>query len=173
MSLQSIRKSVHQAFFPVRFENEKIENLHEFISQNDSDIEYWSMEGLLLEFIRIIKNFNEKDIQYFFETIHLWDSYHLVIIADKLLDTNVRANVKYDFGILYCKIFCLYEKFDSYYLIDNLEIAVNMYNSKPDLPILVDLTGKINFLFQNKQITQQQFQHSLLFIEHCKDELSN
>lgn len=173
MTLKSIQKSVHKAFFPTKFSNEKIEKLYHFISQNDNDIEYWENTNLLVEFINIIKNFNQDDVKYFFSTINLWDSYHLVIIADKLLDNNVKASVKYDFGFVYCKIFCTYEKFDSYFLIDNLEIAVNMYNSKLNLNILVDLTTKVNLLFQNKQITKQQFQHSLSFITRCTDELSN
>ncbi|WP_131701458.1 hypothetical protein [Chryseobacterium sp. FH2] len=173
MNLQSIKKSVHKAFFPIKFKNQKVEELYNFISQNDSDIEYWKNTDLLDEFINIIKDFNQHDVRYFFRTIKWWNSYHLVIIADKLLDNNVKSSVKYDFGFVYCKIFCLYEKFDSYFLIDNLEIAVNMYNSGLDLNILADLTAKVNFLFQHKQITQQQFQHSLSFINHCTDELSN
>jgi len=168
-SLKLIRKSVRKAFFKVKFDHENVDRLHTFISKNGREIKYASIDGLLMEFIKIIKKFTEKDVQYFFDTIHLWNSYHLVIIADKLLDTNVRAHVKYDFGILYCKIFCLYEKFDSYYLIDNLEIAVNMYHSKLDVLLLEELTGKIQFLFQNRQITGQQLQHSLLFIEQCKN----
>ena len=59
MNLQSIRKSMHHAFFPVKFKNEKIEKLHDFISQNDRDAEYWQLNGLLGEFINIIKNFNQ------------------------------------------------------------------------------------------------------------------
>lgn len=171
MNLQSIGKSVHQAFFPVKFKNEKIENLHTFISQNDSNTEYWYVGGLLSDFMDIIKNFNREDIQYFFQSIHLWDSYHLVVIADKLLDNNVKSIVKYDFGIVYCKIFCLYEKFDSYFLIDNLEIAINMYASKPNLAMLIDLTTKVQLLFQNKQINKQQFEYNLSFISKLQNEL--
>lgn len=171
MNFGSLGKSVHQAFFPIKFKNEKIENLHTFISQNDSNTESWYIGGLLSDFIDIIKNFNREDIQYFFETIHLWDSYHLVVIADKLLDNNVKAIVKYDFGIVYCKIFCLYEKLDSYFLIDNLEIAVNRYQSKPNLTMLIDLTAKIQLLFQNKQITKQQLEYNISFINTLQNEL--
>lgn len=171
MNLQSIRKSMHHAFFPVRFKNEKIEKLHDFISQNDRDAEYWQLNGLLGEFINIIKNFNQDDVRFFFNTINLWDSYHLVIIADKLLDPTVKASVKYDFGFVYCRIFCLYEKLDSYYLVDSLEIAVNMYDSKLNLSMLVDLATKINLLFQNKQITKQQLDYNLSFINKLQNEL--
>jgi hypothetical protein len=171
LNLQSIGKSVRKAFFPSKFKNKKVENLHKLVSQNDSNIEYWYLGGLLSDFINIIKNFNQKDVEYFFKTIHLWNSYHLVVIADKLLESNVKASVKYDFGIVYCKIFCQYEKFDSYFLIDNLEIAVTMYNSKLDLNILLDLTTKVQLLFQNKQINKQQFDYHLSFINKLQNEL--
>ena len=94
MNLQAIQQSVHRAFFPVKFKNEKIKNLHDFIAQNDQDAEHWQLDDLLGDFINIIKNFNWEDIQYFFKNIKLWNSYHLVIIADKLLDNNVKASVK-------------------------------------------------------------------------------
>lgn len=171
MNLQTIRKSVHQAFFPIKFENKNVEILQKFISENDNDTEHWQLDDLLGDFINIIKNFNWEDIQYFFKNINLWDSYHLVIIADKLLDNNVKASVKFDIGFVYCKIFCLYEKFDSYYLIDNLDIAVNMYNSKLDLNIIIDLTTKIHFLHQNKQITKQQLDYNISFINKIQNEL--
>jgi len=171
MSLKSIRRSVHQAFFPKNFENKKIENLHRFVSQNDSNTEHWLIGGLLSDFINIIKDFNPDDVQYFFKNFHLWDSYHLVIIADKLLDNDVKINVQFDFGFVYCKIFCLYERLDSYFLIDSLEIAVNMYDSKLNLNLLVDLTTKIHVLFQNKQISKQQFDYNLSFINKLQNEL--
>jgi len=171
MNFRSLSRSVHQVFFPSKFTNKKIENLHTFISQNDSHSESWYIGGLLSDFIEIIKNFNKEDIRYFFQTIHLWDSYHLVIIADKLLDNNVKAIVKYDFGIVYCKIFCLYEKMDSYFLIDNLEIAVNKYESTLNWPLLIDLTTKIQSLYQNKQITKQQFVYNISFLNTLQNEL--
>lgn len=171
LNLESIRKSVRSALFSQKFENEKLENLHKLVSENDSNIEYWYLGGLLSDFIDIIKNFNQNDVEYFFKTIHYWDSYHLVVIADKLLDSNVKASVKYDFGIVYCKIFCMYEKFDSYFLIDNLEIAVKMYDSKLDLTILIDLTTKIQLLFQNEHINKQQFDYNLSFINTLQNEL--
>lgn len=171
LNLGSIRKSVRKAFFSPKFKNKKVEELQQLVSQNDSNIEYWYLGGLLSDFINIIKNFNEKDVEYFFETIHLWNSYHLVVIADKLLENNVKANVKYDFGIVYCKIFCLYEKFDSYFLIDNLEIAVTMYDSKLDVNILLDLTTKVQLLFEHKQISKQQFDYNLSFINKLQNEL--
>ncbi|GAA4162355.1 hypothetical protein GCM10022217_29620 [Chryseobacterium ginsenosidimutans] len=171
LNLESIGKSVRRAFFPTKFENEKVKNLYQLVSENDSNTEYWYLGSLLSDFINIIKNFNQNDVEYFFKTIHFWDSYHLVVIADKLLDSNVKANVKYDFGIVYCKIFCLYEKFDSYFLIDNLEIAVTMYDSKLDLNILIDLTTKVQLLFQNEQINKQQFDYNLSFINKLQNEL--
>jgi hypothetical protein len=171
MNLKSIRRSVHQAFFPKRFENDKVENLHKFVFQNGNNTENWLIGGLLSDFIDIIKDFNRDDIQYFFKSFHLWDSYHLVIIADKLLDNNVKTNVQFDFGFVYCKIFCLYEKLDSYYLVDSLEIAVNMYNSKLSLNLLIDLTTKIHLLYQNKQINKQQFDYNLSFINKLQNEL--
>lgn len=171
MNLQAIQQSVHRAFFPVKFKNEKIKNLHDFIAQNDQDAEHWQLDDLLGDFINIIKNFNWEDIQYFFKNIKLWNSYHLVIIADKLLDNNVKASVKFDIGFVYCKIFCLYERLDSYYLIDNLEIAVTMYNSKLDLNIIIDLTAKVRLLHQNQQITKQQLDYNLSFINKLQNEL--
>lgn len=171
LSLEEIGKSVHRVLFSQKFENEKVEKLYDFVSQNDSNTEYWHIGGLLSDFIEIIKNFNREDVEYFFETMHFWDSYHLVVIADKLLDSNVKASVKYDFGTVYCKIFYLYEKFDSYFLIDNLEIAVKMYDSKLDLNTLIDLTAKLHILFQNKQISKQQFDYNLSFINTLQNEL--
>lgn len=171
MSIQSIRRSVHHALFPLKFENKKIEALQHFIAQNESNTEYWYTGGLLNEFVNIIKNFDQNDIQDFFNNIHLWDSYHLVIIADKLLDNNVKSSVKCDLGQVYCRIFCKYEMFDPYYLIDNLEIAVTMYHSKLDINILVDLTAKLQLLFQSKQITRQQFEYNLSFINKLRNEL--
>mgnify|MGYP000851689155 CR=1 FL=1 len=171
LNLEEIGKSVHRVLFSQKFENEKVERLHDFVSENDSNTEYWHIGGLLSDFIEIIKNFHKEDVEYFFKTIHFWDSYHLVVIADKLLDSNVKASVKYDFGIVYCKIFCLYEKFDSYYLVDNIEIAITMYNSKLDLDILIDLTAKLHLLHHNKQISKQQFDYNLSLINTLQNEL--
>lgn len=171
LDLDEIGKTVHRILFSHKFKNRKIKQLHDFVSENDSNTEYWYPEGLLGDFIDIIKNFTQEEVEYFYATLHFWDSYHLVVIADKLLDPHVKANVKYDFGTVYCKIFCLYEKFDSYYLIDNLEIAVQMYNSKPNLALLVDLTAKPHLLFQNQQISRQQFDYNLLFINTLQNDL--
>ncbi|SIQ44661.1 hypothetical protein SAMN05880574_11329 [Chryseobacterium sp. RU37D] len=170
-NLRFLRRTVNSALFPIKFENKKIENLHTFISQYDKSSEHWQIDGLLSDFIDLIKVFNKEDIQYFFKNIELWDSYHLVIIADKLLDNNVKSSVNFDFGFVYCKIFCLYEKLDSYFLVDNIEIAVKMYNSKLNLNLIVDLTAKIHLLFQNKQITKQQFDYNLSFINKLQNEL--
>ncbi|MCW3161070.1 hypothetical protein [Chryseobacterium oryctis] len=171
LSLKSISKSVNNTFFPLKFENEKIEKLHQFVSKNDGDAEHWELSNILGEFINILKDFNQDDFRYFFKTVKFWNSYHLVIIADKFLDNNVKASIQHDLGAAYCKIFCVYEKFDPYFLIDSLEIAVEMYNSKLDLNILVDLTIKLQMLFKNKQITKQQFEHNIQFINKLQNEL--
>lgn len=166
-----IERKVYRVLFPRKFKNEKIQLLHDFVSKNDVNIEYWYPEGLLGNFIGIIKDFTPEDISYFFETINLWDSYHMVVIADKLLDNHVKESVKYDFGTVYCRIFCQYEKFDSYYLIDNLEIAINTYNSKPDIILLIDLTAKVQLLYNHQRIGKQQFDYTLLLIKKLQNEL--
>ncbi|WP_155844930.1 hypothetical protein [Chryseobacterium daeguense] len=171
MNLQSLKKTVNSALFPLKFENRKIDDLHKFITQNDSNTEHWEIDGLLGDFISIIGKFEKEDIQYFFKNISRWESYHLVIIADKLLDNNVKSSVSFDFGFVYCKIFCLYEKLDSYFLVDNLEIAVNMYNSKLNLNMIVNLTAKINLLYQNKLINKQQFDYNISLINKLQNDL--
>ncbi len=171
LNIESIRQSVRRKFFKPVFDNDKIEKLHHLVSGNDSNTDYWYIGGLLSDFINVIKTFQPEDIRYFFDTIHKWDSYHLVVIADKLLDSDVKANVKYDFGMVYGKIFCLYEKFDPYFLIDNLEIAFTMYNTRPDMDILTDLKAKMHLLFRYKQINRQQFEYNLSLINQLRNEL--
>ncbi|WP_172277616.1 hypothetical protein [Chryseobacterium sp. LAM-KRS1] len=164
MNIQSLKKQFYKTLFPPRFENERVKKLHDFICENDSTTDFWEMGGLLSIFINIIKDFNEDDIEYFFETIHLWDGYHLVIIADKLMENTVKANVNYDLGKIYFKIFLSYEKLDSYYLLDNLELIFKMYRSKLDIETLISISSKIKYLYQNKQITRQQFDHNLSYL---------
>ncbi|WP_294304213.1 hypothetical protein [uncultured Chryseobacterium sp.] len=166
-----IERKIYRVLFPRKFKNEKIRLLHDFVSKNDGNTDYWYPEGLLGDFIGIIKDFSPEDIDYFFETISLWDSYHLVVIADKLLENYVKESMKYDFGIVYCRIFCRYEKFDSYYLIDNLEMAINRYDSKPDIMLLIDLTSKIHLLFNHEIIGKQQLDYNLLLIKKLQNEL--
>ena len=166
MNIKSLKKQFYRTLFPPRFENEKVKNLYEFISKNDSTTDFWEMGGLLSQFINIIKHFDEQAIQYFFKTIHLWDGYHLVIIADKLMENMVKENVNYDLGKIYFKIFLSYEKLDSYYLLDNLELIFKMYHSKLDIETLISIASKIKFLYQHKQITRQQFDHNLSFINN-------
>ncbi|ASK32565.1 hypothetical protein CEY12_21845 [Chryseobacterium sp. T16E-39] len=166
MNIKSLKKQFYRTLFPPRFENEKVKKLYEFISENDSTTDFWEMGGLLSQFIRIIEDFNEDDIQYFFQTIHLWDGYHLVIIADKLMEKKVKENVNYDLGKIYFKIFLSYEKLDSYYLLDNLELIFKMYHSKLDMETLISIASKIKFLYQNKQITRQQFDQNMSYINN-------
>lgn len=166
MSIKSLRKQFYRRLFPPRFDNEKVKSLHKFISENDSTTDFWEMGGLLSQFIDLIKDFNEEDIQYFFKTIDLWDGYHLVMIADKLMENMVKTNVNYDLGKIYFKIFLSYEKLDSYYLLDNLELIFKMYHSRLDIETLISIASKIKFLYQNKQITRQQFDHNLSFINN-------
>ncbi|MBB6369437.1 hypothetical protein [Chryseobacterium shigense] len=173
MNIRRLKKTFYKTLFPTKFGNKKIQALYNFVSQNDSDTEYWSIDGQLQEFIEIIKNFDESDIQYFFERIGLWNSYYLVIISDKFLDNHVKANVKYDLGKIYAKIFLLYEDYDPYFLIDNLEIAITMYESKIDIATLIDLISKIELLHHKKLITRQQRNHNIEFINSLTDELSN
>ncbi|HCA08409.1 MULTISPECIES: hypothetical protein [unclassified Chryseobacterium] len=173
MNIHQLKKTFYKTLFPPKFGNKKIQSLYNFVSQNDSDTEYWTIDGQLQEFIGIIKSFDESDIQYFFERISLWNSYYLVIISDKFLDSHVRANIKYDLGKIYAKIFLLYEDSDPYFLIDNLEIAVTMYESKIDTATLIDLTSKIEFMHHKKLITRQQRNHNIHFINSLTDELSN
>lgn len=166
MNIKSLKKQFYRTLFPPRFDNEKVKALYKFISENDSTTDFWEMGGLLSQFIDIIKDFNEEDIQYFFKTIDLWDGYHLVIIADKLMENMVKTNVNYDLGKIYFMIFLSYEKLDSYYLLDNLELIFKMYHSKLDIETLISIASKIKFLYQNKQITRQQFDHNLSFINN-------
>ncbi|MBK1895830.1 hypothetical protein [Chryseobacterium paridis] len=171
MDIKTLRKQFYKTLFPPRFDNARVKRLYKFISENDSTTDFWEMGGLLSKFIDIIKDFNEDDIQYFFTTIHLWDGYHLVIIADKLMENTVRANVNYDLGKIYFKIFLSYEKLDSYYLLDNLELIFKMYHSKLDIETWISIASKIKFLYQNKQITRQQFDQSLSFINNLNHDL--
>ncbi|MGH1516225.1 hypothetical protein [Chryseobacterium sp. JK1] len=164
MNIHLLKKTFYKTLFPPKFGNEKIQTLYHFVSQNDSNIGHWEIGGLLSDFISIIKDFTEADIQYFFERIRLWNSYYLVIISDKFLEPCVKANVKYDLGLIYTKIFLLYEDTDPYYLIDNLEIAIIMYSSKIDKATLIDLTHKIELMYYKKLITKQQYDHHLTFI---------
>ncbi|REC46512.1 hypothetical protein DRF67_14665 [Chryseobacterium pennipullorum] len=165
MNIHLLKKTFYKTLFPPKFGNEKIQSLYHFISQNDGPVERWEADGLLAEFIRIIKGFEESDITYFFERISLWNSYYLVIISDKFLDSHVRASVSYDLGLIYAKVFLLYEDADPYYLIDNLEIAITMYHSKIDKATLIDLTHKIELLHYRKLITKQQYDYHLTFIK--------
>lgn len=173
MNIHLLRKTFYKTLFPPNFGNKKIQSLYNFVSQNDSDAEYWTIDGQLNEFIGIIKNFEASDIQYFFERISLWNSYYLVIISDKFLDSHVKANVNYDLGKIYAKIFLLYEEADPYFLIDNLEIAVTMYDSKIDVATLIDLISKIEMLQHKKLITKQQRNYNIQFINSLNDELSS
>lgn len=173
MNIHQLKKTFYKTLFPPKFGNKKIQSLYNFVSQNDSDTEYWTIDAQLQEFIGIIKSFDQSDIQYFFERISLWNSYYLVIISDKFLDSHVKANIKYDLGKIYAKIFLLYEDSDPYFLIDNLEIAVTMYESKIDTATLIDLTSKIEFMHHKKLITRQQRNHNIHFINSLTDELSN
>lgn len=173
MNIHQLKKTFYKTLFPPKFGNKKIQSLYTFVSHNDRDTEYWSMDGQLQEFIGIIKSFDESDIQYFFERISLWNSYYLVIISDKFLDSHVKANVKYDLGKIYAKIFLLYEDSDPYFLIDNLEIAVTMYESNIDTATLIDLISKIEFMHHKKLITRQQRNYNIQFISSLTDELSN
>ena len=173
MNIHLLKKTFYKTLFPPKFGNKKIQALYNFVSQNDSDAENWTMDKQLQEFIDIIKIFNGDDIQYFFERIGLWNSYYLVIISDKFLDIHVKTNVKYDLGKIYAKIFLLYEDSDPYFLIDNLEIAVTMYDSKIDVATLIDLISKIELLHHKKLITRQQRNYYIQFINSLTDELSN
>lgn len=164
MNIHLLKKTFYKTLFPPKFGNEKIQNLYRFVSENDSNTEYWEVEGLLSDFICIIKDFKESDIQYFFERISLWNSYYLVIISDKFLEPHVRSSVKYDLGLIYAKIFLLYEDSDPYYLIDNLEIAITLYQSKIDKVTLIDLMHKTELLYYKKLITKQQYDYYLTFI---------
>ncbi|MDQ0780887.1 hypothetical protein [Chryseobacterium sp. W4I1] len=171
MNIHLLKKTFYKTLFPPKFGNKKIQSLYNFVSQNDNDAEYWTIDGQLQEFTEIIKTFEGIDIQYFFERIGLWNSYYLVIISDKFLDSHVRANVKYDLGKIYAKIFLLYEDSDPYFLIDNLEIAVTMYESKIDVATLIDLISKIELLHHKKLITRQQRNYNIQFINSLTDEL--
>jgi len=173
INIHLLKKTFYKTLFPPKFGNEKIQALYNFVSQNDSDAENWTMDKQLQEFIDIIKIFDGDDIQYFFERISLWNSYYLVIISDKFLDNHVKTNVKYDLGKIYAKIFLLYEDSDPYFLIDNLEIAVTMYDSKIDVATLIDLMSKIELLHHKKLITRQQRNYNIEFINSLTDELSN
>lgn len=173
ININLIRKNFYKRLFPPKFENERVQALYNFVSKNDNNFEHWELDGLLTDFINIIKIYDEKDTQHFFDTINLWNSYYLVIISDKFLDNRVKSNVTYDFGNIYAKIFLLYENFDSYFLIDSLEIAITMYNSKLDMITLIDLIGKINLLHHKKLITKQQYNYNIEFINRLKDEISS
>ncbi|WP_126654245.1 hypothetical protein [Chryseobacterium aureum] len=164
MNIHLLKKTFYKTLFPPKFGNEKIQNLYHFVSQNDSNIEHWEVGGLLSEFIGIIKDFEESDIQYFFERITLWNSYYLVIISDKFLEPHVKSVIKYDLGKIYAKIFLLYEDSDPYFLIDNLEIAITMYQSKIDKATLIDVMHKIELLYYKKLITKQQYDYHITFI---------
>lgn len=164
MNIHLLKKTFYKTLFPPKFGNEKIQTLYHFVAENDSNTEHWEADGLLSDFICIIKDFEEGDIQYFFERISLWNSYYLVIISDKFLEPHVRSMVKYDLGLIYAKIFLLYDDSDSYYLIDNLEIAITMYQSKIDKATLIDLLHKIELLYYKKLITKQQYDYHLTFI---------
>jgi len=72
--------------------------------------------------------------------------------------------IKYDLGLIYAKIFLLYEDSDPYFMIDNLEIAITMYQSKIDKATLIDLMHKIELLYYKKLITKQQNDYHLTFI---------
>lgn len=172
INIRLIREKFYKRLFPPKFGNERIQTLYNFISKNDNNFEHWEIGGLLTDFINIIKIYNEKDTQHFFDKINLWNSYYLVIISDKFLDSRVKSNITYDFGNIYAKIFLLYENFDSYFLIDNLEIAITMYNSKLELDTLIDLISKINLLHHKKLITKQQYNYNIAFINRLKDEIS-
>jgi len=171
INIHLIRKNFYKRLFPPKFGNERVQTLYNFISQNDSNFEHWELGGLLTDFINIIKHYDEKDTQHFFDKINLWNSYYLVILSDKFLDNRVKSNVTYDFGNIYAKIFLLYENFDSYFLIDNLEIAITMYSSKLELTTLIDLIAKIDLLYRKKLITKQQFEYNLSFINNLQNEL--
>ncbi|WP_099766575.1 hypothetical protein [Chryseobacterium sp. 52] len=173
MNIHLLKKTFYKTLFPPKFGNKRIQALYNFISENDSDAASWTIDGQLQEFISIIKSFDQNDIQYFFERIGLWNSYYLVIISDKFLDGHVKTNVKYDLGKIYAKIFLLYEDSDPYFLIDNLEIAVTMYESKIDVATLIDLTSKIELMHHKKLITRQQRNYNIQFINSLTDELSN
>ncbi|REC79046.1 hypothetical protein DRF60_07035 [Chryseobacterium elymi] len=172
MNIHLLKKTFYKTLFPPKFGNEKIQALYHFVSQNDSDAENWTIDKQLREFIDIIKIFDGDDIQYFFERIGLWNSYYLVIISDKFLDSHVKTNVKYDLGKIYAKIFLLYEDSDPYFLIDNLEIAITMYDSKIDTATLIDLMSKIELLHHKKLITRQQRNYNIQFINRLKDGIS-
>jgi hypothetical protein len=171
MNIHRLKKSLYIALFPLRFDSEKVKKLNQFISKNDSDTDTWKIGGLLSEFVDIIKDFTKDDIQCFFKTIKSWDSYHLVMIADKLLDGDVKSRVKYDLGMIYFKIFLSYEKFDSYYLLDNLELIFSMYNSKLDIETLISIASKIKLLYQNNLISKQQYESNMLFINNLNNDL--
>lgn len=173
INLHVIRKNFYKRLFPPKFGNERIQALYNFISKNDSNIDHWELDGLLTDFINIIKIYDEKDTKHFFDTINLWNSYYLVIISDKFLDNRVKSNVTYDFGTIYTKIFLSYENLDSYFLIDNLEIAITMYNSKLELSTVNDLITKIDLLHDKKLITKQQYNYNIAFINRLKDEISH
>ncbi|WP_292009775.1 hypothetical protein [Chryseobacterium sp.] len=172
MKIKSLKNSFYNTLIlhHPSFNNENVERLYNFIVDKNNNIRDWN-EEYLSEFTRILKNFKPDDIQYFFENINQWDSYYLVIIADKILNSNVKAQINYDLGRLYCKIFCSYEKFDSYYLIDNLEFAISMYHSKLNLSALTDLNNKIELLYQNDSIKSQQYQSSLDLLKKLQNEL--
>lgn len=171
MNIHQLKKTFYKTLFPPNFGNEKIQTLYNFVSRNDRDVEYWTTDGPLLEFINIIKSFDESDIQYFFERIGLWNSYYLVIISDKFLNSHVKASVKYDLGKIYAKVFLLYEDSDPYFLIDNLEIAVTMYESEIDMATWIDLANKIEMLYHKKLIPAQQYQYNQDFINKFIHEL--
>nr|WP_315033536.1 hypothetical protein [uncultured Chryseobacterium sp.] len=166
MNFHLLKKTFYKTLFPPKFGNEKIQSLYHFISQNDNDIANWEMNGLLAEFILIIKNFDKDDIEFFFEKINLWNSYYLVIISDKFLHNEVKANIKYDIGKVYARIFLHYESLDPYYLVDNLEIAIAMYQSELDLETVIDLSNKIKLLYYKRLITKQQYDYNLTFINN-------
>ncbi|WP_419868171.1 hypothetical protein [Chryseobacterium sp. CT-SW4] len=170
MNIKSLKNSFYNTLYPPQFSNKNVERLHSFITKNNGNKDNGKNNNVW-EFIHILKAFSDKDIQYFFDHINGWDSYYLVSIADKVLDTQVKANINYDLGAAYCKVFCSYEKFDSYYLIDNLEYAVTLYHSKPDLVTLINLTNKIQLLFQNDLIKSQQYRNSMTLIKKLQNEL--
>lgn len=173
MNIHRLKKSLYTALFPIQFDRKKVKQLNQFISKNDSDTDTWEIGGLLSEFIDIIKDFNKDDVQCFLKTMRSWDSYHLVMIADKLLDSEVKLRVNYDLGMIYFKIFLSYEKFDSYYLLDNLELIFSMYDSKLDIETLIGIASKIKLLYQNNHISKQQYESNMLFINNLNNDLYN
>lgn len=168
MNMKFLKFILKKIFFPPRFENEKVENLYNFILQNNCDIEYWDYSNLSSDFLKLIQAFDTNDFNYFFQTIHLWKNDDLAVIAEKILGDTIKSNINYDMGNVYANIFLFYENLDSYCLIDDLINIITIYNSKLELATLINLTNKIKLLFNNNLISKEQFEYNLSFINNLK-----